>query len=98
MRTDLHLPAVMSGAVIGIQPLIELALMPIAVVVARRTGILRLMVLGALFAVAANLCFALTGSAGGMFVGQLFMGGVWGIFAGLGIVVAQRLLPEAVAT
>jgi SET family sugar efflux transporter-like MFS transporter len=26
------------------------------------------------------------------------MGGVWGIFAGLGIVVAQRLRPEAVAT
>jgi SET family sugar efflux transporter-like MFS transporter len=26
------------------------------------------------------------------------MGGVWGVFAGLGIIVAQRLLPEAVAT
>jgi SET family sugar efflux transporter-like MFS transporter len=98
MRDGLHLPAVVSGAVIGIQPLIELALMPVAVIVARRIGIMHLMIAGALFAVAANVCFALTSSAGGMFAGQLFMGGVWGIFAGLGIVVAQRLLPGAVAT
>jgi MFS transporter, SET family, sugar efflux transporter len=98
MHTDLHLPAVVSGAVIGIQPLIELALMPVAVIVARRIGIMHLMILGALFAVAANVCFAFTASAGGMFAGQFFMGGVWGIFAGLGIVVAQRLLPRAVAT
>jgi SET family sugar efflux transporter-like MFS transporter len=98
MHDDLHLPAVISGAVIGIQPLIELGLMPIAVIVARRTGIMRLMILGALFGVAANLCFAMTGTAAGMFAGQILMGGVWGVFAGLGIVVAQRLLPEAVAT
>jgi SET family sugar efflux transporter-like MFS transporter len=98
MRDGLHLPAVVSGAVIGIQPLIELGLMPVAVIVARRIGIMNLMIIGALFAVAANVCFALSGSAGGMFAGQFFMGGVWGIFAGLGIVVAQRLLPGAVAT
>jgi len=98
MRDDLHLPATLSGAVIGIQPLIELGLMPVAVVVARRIGTMRLMAIGAVFGVAANLCFALTGSAVGMFSGQIFMGVVWGIFAGLGIVVAQRLLPQAVAT
>ena len=98
MHDDLHLPAVISGAVIGIQPLVELGLMPLAVLVARRTGILRLMVLGALFAVGAYVCFAFTGSAVGMFTGQILMGAVWGIFAGLGIVVAQRLLPQAVAT
>jgi MFS transporter, SET family, sugar efflux transporter len=98
MHDDLHLPAVVSGAVIGIQPLIELGLMPVAVVVARRVGILQLMVVGALFGVGANVCFALTGNAAGMFAGQILMGGVWGIFAGLGIVVAQRLLPQSVAT
>jgi SET family sugar efflux transporter-like MFS transporter len=98
MRDGLHLPAVVSGAVIGIQPLIELGLMPLAVVVARRIGIMRLMIIGALFGVTANVCFAFAGSAVGMFTGQIFMGGVWGIFAGLGIVVAQRLLPGAVAT
>ncbi|WP_329177939.1 MFS transporter [Streptomyces sp. NBC_01477] len=98
MHDDLHLPTAVSGAVIGIQPLIELVLMPVAVVVARRTGMMRLMVLGAAFGVGANLCFALTGSAAGMFAGQILMGGVWGVFAGLGIIVAQRLLPAAVAT
>ncbi len=98
MHDDLASPAVVSGAVIGIQPLIELLLMAVAVVVARRIGIMHLMILGAAFGVAANLCFALTGSLVGMFAGQAFMGGVWGIFAGLGIIVAQRLLPTAVAT
>jgi SET family sugar efflux transporter-like MFS transporter len=94
----MQLPPVVSGAVIGIQPLIELILMPVAVVFARRIGMMRLMVFGAAFGVAANLCFALTNSAVGMFAGQILMGGVWGIFAGLGIIVAQRLLPGAVAT
>ena len=98
MHDILRLPPVVSGAVIGIQPLIELILMPVAVVVARRIGMMRLMVLGAAFGVGANLCFALTGSAVGMFAGQILMGGVWGVFAGLGIIVAQRLLPGAVAT
>ena len=98
MRDDLHLPTVVSGAVIGIQPLIELILMPVAVIVARRIGMMHLMVFGAAFGVGANLCFALTGNAAGMFAGQILMGGVWGVFAALGIIVAQRLLPQAVAT
>jgi SET family sugar efflux transporter-like MFS transporter len=98
MHDDLRLPTAVSGAVIGIQPLIELILMPVAVVVARRIGMMRLMVLGAAFGVGANLCFALTGDAAGMFAGQILMGGVWGVFAALGIIVAQRLLPQAVAT
>jgi SET family sugar efflux transporter-like MFS transporter len=98
MRDDLGLPAGISGSVIGIQPLIELALMPVAVIAARRVGMTRLMIAGAAFGVGANLCFALTGNAAGMFAGQAFMGGVWGVFAALGIIVAQRLLPGAVAT
>lgn len=91
-------PPVLSGAIIGIQPLVELILMPVAVVVARRTGMIPLMVFGALFGVGANLLFALSGSAVGLFAAQVLMGGVWGAFAGLGIIVAQRLLPGAVAT
>jgi SET family sugar efflux transporter-like MFS transporter len=98
MNSQLHFAPALSGAVIGIQPLVELALMPVAVIVARRTGALPLMVLGAGFGVAANLCFAFTGTAAGLFTGQVLMGGVWGVFATLGIVVAQRLLPTAVAT
>jgi SET family sugar efflux transporter-like MFS transporter len=98
MHDDMHLPTTVSGAVIGIQPLIELILMPVAVIVARRIGMMRLMIFGAAFGVGANLCFALTGDAAGMFAGQILMGGVWGVFAALGIIVAQRLLPQAVAT
>ena len=98
MHDDLHLPAVLSGAIIGIQPFIELALMPVAVIVARRIGILNLMVVGALCAVGANLCFAFAGNAIGLFGGQVLTGAVWGVFAGLGIVIAQRLLSPAVAT
>jgi MFS transporter, SET family, sugar efflux transporter len=98
MHNDMHLPTAVSGAVIGIQPLIELILMPVAVIVARRIGMMRLMIFGAAFGVGANLCFALTGDTAGMFAGQILMGGVWGVFAALGIIVAQRLLPEAVAT
>src|SRR5258707_2531273 len=95
---DMHVPTAVSGAVIGIQPLIELTLMPVAVVVARRIGMMHLMIVGAAFCVGANLCFALTGDAAGMFAGQILMGGVWGGFAALGIIVAQRLLSQAVAT
>jgi MFS transporter, SET family, sugar efflux transporter len=98
MRDDLHLPTAVSGAVIGIQPLIELILMPLAVIVARRIGMMHLMIIGAAFGIGANLSFALTGDAAGMFAGQILMGGVWGVFAALGIIVAQRLLPTAIAT
>ncbi|MEZ0109643.1 SET family sugar efflux transporter-like MFS transporter [Catenulispora sp. EB89] len=98
MRTDMHLPTAVSGAVIAIQPLIELILMPVAVITARRIGMMRLMIFGAGCGVGANLCFALTGNTAGMFAGQILMGCVWGVFAALGIIVAQRLLPEAVAT
>jgi MFS transporter, SET family, sugar efflux transporter len=88
----------LSGAIIGIQPLVELALMPVAIIVARRTGMIRLTVIGAGFGIAANICFATTGTAAGLFAGQILMGGVWGIFATLGIIISQRLLPMAVAT
>jgi SET family sugar efflux transporter-like MFS transporter len=77
---------------------VELALMPVAIIVARRTGMIRLTVIGAGFGIAANICFATTGTAAGLFAGQILMGGVWGIFATLGIIIAQRLLPTAVAT
>ena len=51
MNQDLRLDPALSGAIIGIQPLVELLLMPLAVVVGRRFGMLRLMVLGASFGV-----------------------------------------------
>lgn len=98
MNSTLDFAPGVSGAIIGIQPLVEIILMPLSVVVARRIGMMRLMVIGAGFGVAANICFAVTGTAVGLFAGQILMGGVWGVFAALGIIVAQRLLPGAVAT
>lgn len=98
MNDQLLLEPAVSGAVIGIQPFVELLIMPFSVIVARRTGFMPLLVVGAAFSVAANLCFATSGNIIGMFAGQILMGGVWGIFAALGIIVAQRLLPNAVAT
>jgi MFS transporter, SET family, sugar efflux transporter len=98
MDERLHLQPALRGAVIGIQPLVELAIMPFSVMLARRVDLLWLMCIGALFGIVANICFATTSSAAGMFVGQILMGVLWGIFASLGIIAAQRLLPTAVAT
>ena len=98
MEDSLHLDPVIRGAVIGIQPLVELLIMPFSVLIGRRVGMIRAMALAALLGFAANLCFAFWPSAIGMFAGQILMGGVWGLFMVLGIIVAQRLLPGAVAT
>jgi SET family sugar efflux transporter-like MFS transporter len=98
MNEQLRLPPALSGAIIGIQPLVELALIPLAVIVGRRIGMTRLMAFAAACGVAANICFATTGTPAGLFAGQILMGAVWGVFAALGIIVAQRLLPTAVAT
>lgn len=98
MEEQLKIEPPVRGAVIGIQPLIELAIMPFSVVLGRRVGILWLMCIGAALGVGANICFALWNDVVGMFAGQILMGGVWGFFMVLGIIVAQRLLPTAVAT
>jgi SET family sugar efflux transporter-like MFS transporter len=98
MEEQLKLSPAVRGAVIGIQPFIELLVMPFSIGLGRQLGNVWLMCIAAAMGVLANLCFALWPSASGMFVGQILMGGVWGIFMVLGIIVAQRLLPNAVAT
>ncbi|RQH05746.1 MFS transporter [Paraburkholderia dinghuensis] len=98
MEEHLKLSPPVRGAVIGIQPFIELLIMPFSIGLGRKFGNVWLMCFAAALAGLANLCFALWPSAVGMFAGQILMGGVWGIFMVLGIIVAQRLLPDAVAT
>jgi SET family sugar efflux transporter-like MFS transporter len=98
MEEQLKLAPAVRGAVIGIQPLIELMIMPFSVPLSRRCGMVRLMCIAAALGVAANICFATWASVVGMFAGQILMGGVWGVFMVLGIIAAQRLLPGAVAT
>jgi SET family sugar efflux transporter-like MFS transporter len=98
MEEQLKLSPAVRGAVIGIQPFIELLIMPFSIGLGRKFGTVWLMSIAATMGVVANLCFALLPSAAGMFAGQILMGGVWGVFMVLGIIVAQRLLPDAVAT
>jgi SET family sugar efflux transporter-like MFS transporter len=98
MVENLHLSAALRGTIIGIQPLIELCLMPFSIIVARRIGPGPLMAIGAFFGVLANVLFAFSGNAAGLLAGQVLMGGVWGIFAAISIIVAQKLVPDAVAT
>lgn len=98
MEEHLKLSPAVRGAVIGIQPFIELLIMPFSIELGRKLGNVWLMCIAAAIGVFANLCFALWSSAAGMFAGQILMGGVWGIFMVLGIIVAQRLLPNAVGT
>ena len=98
MEEHLKLSPAVRGAVIGIQPFIELLIMPFSIGMGRKLGNVWLMCIAAAMGVCANLCFALWPSAVGMFAGQILMGGVWGMFMVLGIIVAQRLLPNAVAT
>lgn len=98
MEETLGLDPFVRGAVIGIQPLVELAIMPFGIVLSKRFGMLNLMAMAAGTAAVANLCFATWPTATGMFVGQILMGGVWAVFMVLGIIIAQRLLPSAIAT
>ncbi|QQC66897.1 MFS transporter [Paraburkholderia ginsengisoli] len=98
MEERLKLSPAVRGAVIGIQPFIELLIMPFSIGLGRKLGNVWLMCIAAAMGLFANLCFALWWSAAGVFAGQILMGGVWGIFMVLGIIVAQRLLPNAVAT
>jgi MFS transporter, SET family, sugar efflux transporter len=51
---------------------------------------------GAVFGVAANLAYGLSGHVAGLFVGQLLMSALWAALAGLGVSVAQQLYPEGV--
>lgn len=98
MQDQLKLDPSIQGSVIGTQPFIELILMPFSIVLARWIGILWMMCVAAICGVMANLCFAAWPTAMGMFAGQMLMGGVWGLYMVLGLIVAQRLLPNAVAT
>ena len=98
MEDQLHIEPAVRGAVIGIQPFVELCIMPFSVILGHRIGIIWLMCIAAALGVIANLLFATSGSVFGMLAAQILMGGVWGVFMVLGILGAQRLVPSAVAT
>ncbi|MEJ1109442.1 MULTISPECIES: MFS transporter [unclassified Kribbella] len=98
MAEQLHISDSLRGAVIGIQPLLELLLLPAVARLADRYGPLRIMAAGTALGVAGNLAYATSTSVGGLFLGQALTAGLWACVGGLGVSIAQRLYPEGVAT
>lgn len=98
MADQLHLSDTLRGAVIAVQPLLELALMPFLARAADRYGALPVLVVGTLLGAGANLAYATSSTVVGLFAGQLLTAGLWAALGALGVTVAQHLYPEAVAT
>ncbi len=96
MANQLGISDTLRGAVIAIQPLAELALMPLFARLADRITPIRVVTLGAVFGVAANIAYATSEHVLGLFVGQLLMSCLWAAIAGLGVTVAQQLYPSGV--
>ena len=98
MTEQLHSSALALGLVIAVQPLLEVALMPVAARLADRYDALIVLVVGAAFGVAAAVTFATGSTATAMFAGQILNAIMWACLAGLGVSIAQQLYPIAVAT
>ncbi len=98
MQQHLHLAPAMLGAVIGIQPLVEFAAMPLAGRLADRHGPLRVFPAGIALGIAAYLIFATSTTAVGLFAAQVLIGLQWSCIAGLGVTIAQDFHPERVGT
>ncbi|WP_152365533.1 MFS transporter [Microlunatus speluncae] len=98
MDQQLHFSPFLRGAVIGIQPLLEFLLMPVAARLADRFGPLKVLPVGVAFGVLGNLAYATSDAAPGLFVGQLLVAVHWACLGVLGVTIAQELYPERVAT
>lgn len=98
MADQLHVSDAVRGAVIGIQPLLELLLLPVVARLADRYGAMRAMTAGAVLGLAGNVTYALSTSVAGLFLGQTLTAGLWACVGALGVTIAQRLYPEGVGT
>ncbi len=96
MANQLHVGDALRGAVIAVQPFLELLLMPVFARLADRFTPIRVLTMAALLGVGAHIAYAISSQVGGLFVGQILMSGVWAAVAGLGITVAQQLCPERI--
>ncbi|MFF1817856.1 MFS transporter [Kribbella sp. NPDC058245] len=98
MADELHLSDGVRGAVIGIQPLVELLLLPVVARAADRFGGLPVMTGGVVMGLAGNLSFATSTGVGMLFLGQILTAGLWACVAAIGVSIAQDLYPEGVGT
>jgi SET family sugar efflux transporter-like MFS transporter len=98
MVDELHLSDGIRGAVIGIQPLVELLLLPVVARAADRFGGLPVMTGGVVMGLAGNLSFATSTGVGMLFLGQILTAGLWACVAAIGVSIAQDLYPEGVGT
>jgi SET family sugar efflux transporter-like MFS transporter len=98
MAEQLHVSDSLRGVVIGIQPLLELLLLPVVARLADRFGAMVAMTAGAVLGLAGNLAYALSTSVAGLLLGQTLTAGLWACVGALGVSIAQRLYPEGVGT
>jgi SET family sugar efflux transporter-like MFS transporter len=98
MAEQLHVSDAVRGAVIGIQPLLELLMLPLVAQLADRFGPLRIMTVGAAMGLGGNLAYATSTSVTGLFLGQALTAGLWACVGALGVSIAQHLYPEGVGT
>ncbi|MFD3401234.1 MFS transporter [Kribbella sp. NPDC058693] len=98
MAEQLHVSDSVRGLVIGIQPLLELLLLPVVARLADRYGPMRAMTVGAVLGLAGNLAYALSTSVAGLFLGQVLNAGLWACVGALGVSIAQHLYPEGAGT
>jgi SET family sugar efflux transporter-like MFS transporter len=98
MAEQLHVSDSVRGLVIGIQPLLELLLLPVVARLADRFGPMRAMTVGAVLGLAGNLAYALSTSVAGLFLGQMLNAGLWACVGALGVSIAQHLYPEGAGT
>lgn len=96
MSEQLHLPALTRGLVIGLQPVCELLLMPLAAALASRHGAMKVVMVGTVCSVLAHLAYATSTSVTGLVLAQVLLSAMWAALAGLGVTVAQDLYPEGV--
>jgi SET family sugar efflux transporter-like MFS transporter len=98
MAEQLHTSDTVRGLVIGIQPLLELMLLPVVARIADRFGPIRAMTGGAFLGLCGNITYALSDSVAGLFLGQALTAGLWACVGALGVSIAQSLYPEGVGT
>ncbi|MBA8794774.1 SET family sugar efflux transporter-like MFS transporter [Friedmanniella endophytica] len=98
MAETLKVSAFARGAVISLQPLLEIVFMALLAQLASRFGAMRIFALGIVTAAGAYLSYAGADSLTTIAIGQVFMSVTVAATGVLGVAIAQELCPERLAT